>query len=291
MDIPIEQEGLEIGTLYVVGLPIGNLEDITLRALRVLKEVDLVAAEDTRSARRILTHHDIRVPVTSCFEHNEQAKLGHILDELQNEGLDVALISEAGMPGLSDPGYRLIKGAIEAGIPVVPIPGPSAVTTALVISGLPTDSFVYLGFLPRKRSARRRLFEEWKDERRTLVAFEAPHRLADCLEDILHTLGDRPMAVAREMTKLFEEVLRGSAREIIAHFQEKPPRGEITLVIGGEVGGGGEAWTESQVRQALERELAEGASKTEAAKAVSQAAGWPRRQVYRMAVGLADGER
>ena len=291
LELPIEQEGPAIGTLYVVGLPIGNLEDITLRAIRVLKEVALVAAEDTRSARHLLTHYDIRVPVTSCFEHNEQAKLGQILDELQIEGRDVALISEAGMPGLSDPGYRLIKGAIEAGVPVVPIPGPSAVTTALVISGLPTDSFVYLGFLPRKRSARRKLFEEWSGERRTLVVFEAPHRLLDCLEDIQHTLGDRQMAVAREMTKLYEEVLRGSASEIVAQFREKPPRGEITLVIGGDTGAEDMAWTESQVRQALDRELAGGASKAEAAKAVSQKAGWPRQQVYHMAISLAGDER
>lgn len=275
----------------MVGTPIGNLEDITLRALRVLREVSLIAAEDTRTARRLLTHYEIQTPVTSYFEHNELAKLDLILGALQKG--DVALISEAGMPGLSDPGYRLIAAAIEAGISVVPIPGPSALTAALVVSGLPTDSFVYLGFLPRQRSARRSLLATCQSERRTLVAFEAPHRLVESLRDILAILGNRPVAVARELTKLFEEVRRGQIGEMITHFVAEPPRGEITLVIGGAVEAQGEPWTEERIRQELAALLSEGLSKSEAARIISaacrsQSVQWPRRKIYRLAMNLAD---
>jgi len=270
--------------LYVVATPIGNLEDITLRALRVLRIVPLIAAEDTRTARRLLAHYDIKTPVTSYFEHNELAKLDFILDVLQKG--DVALISEAGTPGLSDPGYRLVTAAIEAGVTVVPVPGPSALTTALVVSGLPTDSFVYLGFLPRKHAARRRLLAEWQRERRTLVAYEAPHRLLDSLGDIVEVLGNRRLAVGRELTKRFEEVRRGSVKEIIAHFASEPPRGEITLVIAGWSVAQAETWPEERVREALAALLADGIAKTEAAKVVSQQAHWPRRRVYRIAVSL-----
>ncbi len=264
--------------------PIGNLEDITLRALNVLRQVSLIAAEDTRTAQRLLAHYGISTPTTSYFEHNELAKLDTILQALQAG--DVALISEAGMPGLSDPGYRLILAVLEVGVPVVPVPGPSALIAALVISGLPTDSFVYLGFLPRKGAARRKLLAEWANERRTLVTFEAPHRLLDSLQDILETLGNRPIAVARELTKQFEEVQRGSVQAIIAHFTAEPPRGEITLVIGGrseaEIG----PWPEDRVREGLCELLSSGLATAEAAKAIAQQAQWPRRQVYRMATSL-----
>jgi len=267
-----------------VATPIGNLEDITLRALNVLRQVSLIAAEDTRTAQRLLAHYGISTPTTSYFEHNELAKLDTILQALQAG--DVALISEAGMPGLSDPGYRLILAVLEVGVPVVPVPGPSALIAALVISGLPTDSFVYLGFLPRKGAARRKLLAEWANERRTLVTFEAPHRLLDSLQDILETLGNRPIAVARELTKQFEEVQRGSVQAIIAHFTAEPPRGEITLVIGGrseaEIG----PWPEDRVREGLCELLSSGLATAEAAKAIAQQAQWPRRQVYRMATSL-----
>ena len=275
--------GAAIGTLYVVGTPIGNLEDITLRALRILKEVSLVAAEDTRSAGFLLSHYDIHVPITSLFEHNEMQKLDQILAQLASG--DVALISEAGMPGLSDPGYRLIKAAIEAGVEVVPIPGPSALTAALVVSGLPTDSVVYLGFLPRKRSARRQLLAQARDQRRTLVAFESPHRLVESLSDIQEVLGERPVAVARELTKLYEQVVRGTVREVLQHFEAEPPRGEITLVIGG-LPADEAAWTEDRVRDSLRSLLAQNITKSEAARLVSREAGWPRRKVYRIALEL-----
>ncbi|MBC7251405.1 MAG: 16S rRNA (cytidine(1402)-2'-O)-methyltransferase [Anaerolineae bacterium] len=269
-----------MGTLYVVGTPIGNLEDITLRALRVLREVGLIAAEDTRRTRKLLARYDIHTPLTSYFEHNKLTKLDTILAALREK--DVALVSEAGMPGLSDPGYELIRAAIEAGVPVVPVPGPSAPITALVVSGLPTDSFTFLGFLPRRAQERRQLLQSVVNEPRTLVAFEAPHRLLKALEDIVAILGDRPLAVVREVTKLHEEVWRGTAREAIAWFTEHPPRGEFTLVIGGATEP--EPWDEARVRAEIERLLAEGVSHREAVKIVAEASGWPRREVYRLAL-------
>jgi 16S rRNA (cytidine1402-2'-O)-methyltransferase len=182
-------------SLYVVATPIGNLEDITLRALRVLREVKLIAAEDTRKTRRLLSTYDIKTPMTSYYEHNKLTKLDYILEKLKEA--DVALVSEAGMPGISDPGYELIVAASKQNIPIVPVPGPSAVTTALAVSGLPTDRFTYIGFLPNKAGARRRLLESISDEPGTIIALEAPHRLAAALEDILNNLGDRRLAVGR----------------------------------------------------------------------------------------------
>ena len=220
-----------MGTLYLVGTPIGNLEDITLRALRILKEVALIAAEDTRRARLLAQRYEIEGPITSYFEGNKLAKLEAVLRAL--DAGDVALISEAGMPGLSDPGYELVRAAIERGYPVVPVPGPSAPVTALVVSGLPSDSFLYLGFLPRRQPERRRLLAGVAQERRTLVAFEVRHRLRRSLADVEAVLGDRPLAVCRELTKLYEEVWRGTVREARDHVDEVEPRGEFTLVIGG----------------------------------------------------------
>ena len=275
-----------MGTLYVVGTPIGNLEDISLRALRILRQVDLIAAEDTRTTRKLLARHGIETPLTSYHEHNKLTKLDYLLKTLREK--DVALVSEAGMPGLSDPGYELIRAAIERGIPVVPVPGPSALVTALVVSGLPTDSFVYLGFLPRRREERRRLLESVARERRTLVAFEAPHRLLATLADLKEVLGDRRIAIARELTKVHEEVWRGTTGEALARFEEAPPRGEFTLVIEGAK----EArWDEERVRQALRRMLGEGVSTREAVKAVAELAGWPKREVYELALEEGEGDQ
>lgn len=266
-----------MGTLYVVGTPIGNLEDITLRALRVLKEADLIAAEDTRTTRKLLTHYDIHTPLTSFHEHSRPAKREQLLETLGEK--DVALVSEAGMPGLSDPGYKLIREAIELGIPVVPVPGPSALTTALAISGLPTDSFLFLGFLPRRQGERRRLLASVVNEPRTLVAFEAPHRLQASLKEMAEVLGDRGVAIGRELTKRFEEVWRGSLREAIAHFEETPPRGEFTLVIAGAEES---AWSEEQVREALAERLGQGLSGKEWVREIAEMAHWPKREVYRL---------
>ncbi len=267
-----------VGTLYLVGTPIGNLEDITLRALRILREVSLIAAEDTRHTRTLLARYDIHTPTTSYFEHNKLAKLDAILAALETG--DVALVSDAGMPGISDPGYELVRAALERGFPVVPVPGPSAIVAALAASGLPTDAFVYVGFLPRKAGERRRALEALRGERRTLVLYEAPHRLLDTLADILDTLGDRPVAIARELTKVHEEMWRGTVSGARAHFAEHAPRGEFTLVIGGAAEP--QAWSEEQVRAALAQRLAAGWSVRDAAADVAARSGWRKRLLYSM---------
>jgi 16S rRNA (cytidine1402-2'-O)-methyltransferase len=226
--------------LYVIATPIGNLEDISLRALRLLREVKLIAAEDTRTTRHLLNAHNIKTPLTSYHEHSKRAKLDYLLSYLEKE--DLALVSEAGMPGLSDPGYELIIAVIERGIAVVPIPGASAVITALVVSGLPTDQFLYLGFLPRRKGQRQRLLSSIVDEPRTIVAFETPHRLREALGDIEDILGNRRLSVCRELTKVHEEIFRGRVSQAREHFTE--PRGEFTLIIEGRT----RAWLKFQER-------------------------------------------
>jgi 16S rRNA (cytidine1402-2'-O)-methyltransferase len=221
------------GTLYIVSTPLGNMEDITLRALRILKEVHLVAAEDTRNTGLLLKHHHIETPLTSYFEGNEKKKKDLILSRLQ-EGSHVALVSDAGTPGISDPGFRLIHLAIENGISVVPVPGPSAVIAALSISGLPTDAFVFRGFLPHKSKKRREILEQLAHVRETVIIYESPHRISETLADIAEILGDRDMVLARELTKVYEEVLRGTVREIQNRIGERKLKGEITLVISGK---------------------------------------------------------
>jgi 16S rRNA (cytidine1402-2'-O)-methyltransferase len=226
--------------LYVIATPIGNLEDISLRALRLLGEVKLIAAEDTRKTRRLLNAYNIVTPLTSYHEHSKRAKLEYLLGQLEKE--DLALVSEAGMPGLSDPGYDLIVAAVGRGNPVVPVPGPSAVITALVVSGLPTDQFVYVGFLPRRKGQRQRLLRSVVDEPRTIVGFETPHRLREALTDIEEVMGDRRVSVCRELTKVHEEIFRGRVSQAREHFVE--PRGEFSLVIEGRT----RAWLKSQQR-------------------------------------------
>jgi 16S rRNA (cytidine1402-2'-O)-methyltransferase len=226
--------------LYVIATPIGNLEDISLRALRLLGEVKLIAAEDTRKTRRLLNAYNIVTPLTSYHEHSKRTKLDYLLGQLEKE--DLALVSEAGMPGLSDPGYDLIVAAVGLGIPVVPIPGASAAITALVVSGLPTDQFVYVGFLPRRKGQRQRLLNSIVDEPRTIVAFETPHRLREALTDIEEILGDRRVSVCRELTKVHEEIFRGRVSQAREHFIE--PRGEFSLAIEGRT----RAWLKSQQR-------------------------------------------
>ena len=220
-----------VGTLYLVATPIGNLEDITLRALRVLKEVPLVAAEDTRVTRTLFRAHAIHTPLVSFHEFTSPARRGRLLDHLATS--DLALVTDAGMPGISDPGYPLIRDALGAGHAVVPVPGPSSVVAALVASGLPTHSFCFFGFLPRTSAARKRFFERHAAEESTLVVFESPHRVLAALGDLVAVLGPlRPLSVARELTKRFEEVFRGTAADALTHFRDHPPRGEFTLVVG-----------------------------------------------------------
>jgi len=263
-------------TLYVVATPIGNLDDISLRALRTLREVKLIAAEDTRKTKRLLTTYDIKTPVTSYHEHNKWTKLGYILNRL--EGEDVALVSNAGMPGISDPGYELIVAANQRGIPVTPIPGPSVVITALAISGLPTDRFSYIGFLPRTANGRRRLLESIADENGTIVALESPHRLLAALNDILLILGDRKIAVCRELTKIYEEVFRGTISQAIEHFTE--PRGEFTLVIEGKKERDKLQFTEDVERELDDMRLSGVAAKEAIAKVAGET-GLSKKELYR----------
>ncbi len=274
-----------MGTLYVVATPIGNLEDLTARARRVLGEVALVAAEDTRRTGHLLAHLGLRTPLTSYFEHNKLAKLDHLLSAL--EAGDVALVSDAGTPNLSDPGFELVRAALAAGHAVVPVPGASALLAALVASGLPTDAFVYLGFLPRKAAERRSLLASVAREPRTLVAYEAPHRLLETLAEVQAQLGDRPMAVARELTKLHEEIFRGPVSVARAHFAAGEVLGEITLVIGGASAVIEAAWPEAQVQAEVAQLVAGGLRVKEAARLVADRAGWPQRDVYRLAVAVA----
>ena len=278
-----------MGTLYLVGTPIGNLEDISLRALRTLGEVPLVAAEDTRRTGRLLAHYEIRTPLTSYHEHSTLKKLGALLTHLESS--DLALVSDAGMPGLSDPGFELIREAIARGYPIVPIPGPSAIVNALVVSGLPTAGFVYLGFLPRHRATRRKLLESVARERRTLVAYESPRRLVKTLEDIQSALGERPLAVARELTKLHEQVLRGTPAELLRHFRRQGVKGEITLVVGGATDQESRLWGKDEVTTAVAERLAAGEGPAAAAKAIAELSGHPRRAVYQLAVKHQDRGR
>ncbi|MFC2047659.1 16S rRNA (cytidine(1402)-2'-O)-methyltransferase [Chloroflexota bacterium] len=263
-------------TLYIVATPIGNLEDISLRALRTLREVPLIAAEDTRKTKRLLTTYDIKTPTTSYHEHNKWTKLDYILNRLQDK--DVALVSNAGMPGIADPGYELIVACAQRGIPVVPIPGPSIIITALVVSGLPTERFIYLDFLPHKSSGRRRLLESVADEYNTIIALETPHRLPAALNDILITLGDRKVAVCRELTKIYEEIFRGTISQAITHFTQ--PRGEFTLVIEGKVVKDKPKVT-ADTEQQLSHMHRSGVTAKEAIARVGKATGLPRKELYR----------
>lgn len=262
------------GALYIVATPIGNLEDITLRALRVLREADLIACEDTRHTRKLLDHFGISKPAVSYHEHNEQARAAELIERLE-AGATIALVSDAGTPLVSDPGYRVVRAAIDAGIPVVPIPGPSAALTALSASGLATDSFRFCGFFPPKTSQRRKLLEDLRAEQTTLVFYEAPHRVVETLRDIEEVMGPRPVVVARELTKLHEEFLRGTAEEIAQKIQ---PRGEMTILIGkGEL-----VADDTPIEEAVRLLEQEGVSRMDAIKQIAKERGLAKREVYRL---------
>lgn len=264
------------GRLFVVATPIGNLADITLRAIRVLGEVDVIAAEDTRTTRKLLSHHGIHTPLVSYHEHNESVRTPELLGRLQ-DGASVALVSEAGTPSISDPGYRLIDAAVGAQIAVEPIPGPSAILAALVVSGLPSDAFVFDGFLPRRSGERKRRLADLADERRTLVIFEAPHRVDSCLADMLEVLGDRRAALCRELTKLHEEVRRDTLSKLLAKLQRSPMKGELVVVVEGAQDA--EPDVDAAVAEALDR-IEKGESVREATRAVAEERGVPRRALY-----------
>ncbi|HBT20732.1 MAG TPA: 16S rRNA (cytidine(1402)-2'-O)-methyltransferase [Peptococcaceae bacterium] len=272
------------GTLYICSTPIGNMEDITLRALRVFKEVDLIAAEDTRTAKKLLNHYEINTPVTSYHEHNEKNKAPKII-ELLLEGRNIALISEAGTPGISDPGYELIREAVNHGIKITVIPGPSALISGLVVSGLPMDRFAFEGFLPRKRSQRRQILENLKNEPRTLIFYESPHRLEETLEDMKEIFNDRRAVLARELTKIYEEILRGNLGELLAAVREKGARGEYVLVVEGakeqDQTGEIEEWQFLGVKEHVKLLVKKGYTKAEAVKEAARLRGLPKGDVYK----------
>lgn len=227
-------ENKNIGILYICGTPIGNLEDITLRALRILKEVNLIAAEDTRHTLKLLNHYQINTKITSYYEYNKFKKAPYLVEILKN-GQDIALVSDAGMPGISDPGYVLINLALKNNIKIIPVPGVSALITALVVSGLPVDKFVFEGFLPRKIKERKRCFKGIENEERTIIFYETPHRLKRALKDMLEIWGDRKVVIARELTKMYEEIIRGKLSQVLTEISTKEIKGEITLIVQGGI--------------------------------------------------------
>jgi 16S rRNA (cytidine1402-2'-O)-methyltransferase len=261
--------------LYIVATPIGNLEDITLRALRILREVALIAAEDTRKTKRLLNAYGIKTPMTSYYEHNKKSKLNYILKYLEND--NVALVSEAGTPGMSDPGYELTIAASQRDIPVIPIPGPSAIITALTVSGLPTHRVTFIGFLPHKVNDRQRVLKSLANETGTIIVLESPHRIPAALNDILLVLGDRKLAVCRELTKLHEEIFRGTVNEAKEHFTT--PKGEFTLVIEGNKNEDKPRLTEDIEKQLLEMQIT-GVTAKEATARIAVETGLSRRELY-----------
>lgn len=267
-----------MGILYLVATPIGNLEDMSPRAVRILREAVLIAAEDTRHTGTLLKHFEIKSPLTSYFEHNKINKLDRILDALAIG--DVALVSDAGTPAINDPGYELVQAALASGFDVRPVPGPSAPIAALTVSGLPTDSFLYLGYLPHKSSERRKALSQVSNLTYTLVFLESPHRIVDSLEDIHSVLGDRRICVAREMTKLFEEFWRGPVSGAIEHFKSKEPRGEFTLVIEGKKTEDRGRWTEEELLKAIKKELQAGKSAKEISAELAEQSGWNKKEIY-----------
>jgi 16S rRNA (cytidine1402-2'-O)-methyltransferase len=266
-----------MSTLYLVATPIGNLEDISARGLRTLREVRLIAAEDTRQTAKLLRHYDIHTPCISYHEHNKLVRVERVLDSLQ-EG-DVALVSDAGTPALNDPGYELVRAVIVAGHEVSPIPGACAPIAALVASGLPTDAFLYLGYLPRKSGDRERLLKQVSGYPYTLIFLEAPHRILQALEHLQSELGDRQIAVGRELTKLYEEIFRGSLAEALKYFTDHPPRGEFTLVVEGSTNQY-ERWTKERLDSELHVLLTSGESASQAAARLAGSSGWSRREIY-----------
>lgn len=274
------------GTLYLCATPIGNLEDMTFRAVRVLKEAAVVAAEDTRHTRKLFSHFDIHTPLVSYHEHNKAARGPELVARLL-AGDDVAVVSDAGLPGVSDPGADLVRQAVAAGVPVMPIPGPNAALTALVASGLDTDMFLFVGFLPRTGKKRRELLSALAPLPYTLIFYESPHRMSDTLADLGAAFGNRTAAAGRELTKKFEEFVRGSLADLEKHFTAQQPRGEFTLVVAGQEAGIAMAAAPADVGDpvaAVAALVAGGAAKKEAIRQVAAERGLPRRELYQAVV-------
>ncbi|MEH1837366.1 MAG: 16S rRNA (cytidine(1402)-2'-O)-methyltransferase [Nostoc sp.] len=272
-------------TLYVVGTPIGNLEDITFRAVRILQTVDIIAAEDTRHTGKLLQHFQVKTPQMSYHEHNRTSRIPELLEHLVNNKA-IALVSDAGMPGISDPGYELVKACIEAGIAVVPIPGASAAITALSAAGLPTDRFVFEGFLPAKSQQRQEHLESLQTESRTLIFYESPHRLRDTLQDLAEVWeSDRQIVLGRELTKLYEEFWRGTIAEAIAHYNQREPQGEYTLVVAG-IPPNQPQLTEEELKAELKQLISQGISRSQASRQLAKFTSLPRRQLYQLALSI-----
>jgi 16S rRNA (cytidine1402-2'-O)-methyltransferase len=269
-----------MGRLYLVATPIGNLEDMSPRGVRVLREAVLIAAEDTRRTKKLLAHFGIQNQLTSYWEHNKLNKLDYVLEKL-SEG-DVALVSDAGTPAINDPGYELVQAALASGFDVLPVPGPSAPIAALTVSGLPTDSFLYLGYLPYKSSERRKTVGQVSNLPYTLIFLETPHRLVGSLADLLAVLGDRRICIAREMTKLYEEYWRGTISGGIEHFKSEEPRGEFTLVVEGKRKEERSVWTKEELLKAIQKEIKAGESAKEISAELAERSGWSKKEVYAM---------
>ena len=273
-----------MGTLYLVATPIGNLEDMSPRAVRILREATLIAAEDTRHTGTLLKHFSIETPLTSYFEHNKLTKQDYILERLAQG--DVALVSDAGTPAINDPGYELVQAALASNFDVRPVPGPSAPISALAVSGLPTDSFLYLGYLPHKSSERHNFVGQVSNLSYTLIFLETPHRLVDSLEDLLAVLGNRRICVAREMTKMYEEFWRGEISGAIEYFKAKEARGEFTLVIEGKKKEENIKWGEAELTEAIKRGLEAGKSAKEISAELAEQSGWNKKEVYALVNSL-----
>lgn len=273
------------GILYVVGTPIGNLEDMTFRAVRILQTVDLIAAEDTRHTGKLLQHFQITTPQLSYHEHNSNSRIPELLQQLSN-GKAIAIVTDAGMPAISDPGFELVKACVEARISVVPIPGPSAVITALSAAGLPTEKFVFEGFLPTKNQDRQERLEFLQAEARTIVFYESPHRLRQTLQDLADALGqDRRLVLARELTKLYEEFFRGKIGDAIAYYTEREPQGEYTLVVAG-LPPLKPQLSEAELKAELQQIMAQGISRSQASRQLAKATSLPRRHLYQLALAI-----
>jgi 16S rRNA (cytidine1402-2'-O)-methyltransferase len=273
------------GTLYLVGTPIGNLEDITMRALRILKEVDLIAAEDTRHTGKLLHYFQIKTPQISCHEHNEQQKIPEILEKLQS-GKSIALVTDAGMPGISDPGYILVAACVAAGTAVVPIPGVTALVTGLSASGLDTSRFVFEGFLPVKGEVRQTQLQALKAEMRTTIFYESPHRIAKTLADLGEVCGvDRQIVLARELTKMHEEFWRGSIGDAIELYHHREPKGEYTVILAGIVQSE-IIWTDDSITAELLQLLQQGISRSTASKQLAELTGSNKRHIYQLSLAI-----
>jgi 16S rRNA (cytidine1402-2'-O)-methyltransferase len=276
-------------TLYVVGTPIGNLEDMTFRGIRILQTVDLIAAEDTRHTGKLLQHFQIKTPQVSYHEHNRSSRIPELLEKL-HQGKAIAIVTDAGVPGISDPGYELVKSCVEMGITVVPIPGPSAAITALSAAGLPTDRFVFEGFLPAKTQQRREHLKSLQTESRTLIFYASPHRLRETLQDLAEILGcDRQIVIARELTKLYEEFWRGTIAEAISNYNDREPQGEYTLVLAGNPPEFPQP-SETEIKAELEKLINQGVSLSQASRQLAKTTSLNRRKLYQLALMLKQEE-